>query len=327
MKKHLLSLLLLSTVLLSACTESSPNETILFGGGDWDSLRLHNGIAQKILEDGYGYQTDEISGSTSAVIQGLRQGEVDVYMELWPDTSWELYEAATASGDVVDVGINFDDTKSGTWVPTYVIEGDEERGIEPIAPDLRTIEDLKDYPELFEDPEDPAKGRFYNGPSAWNVSEIIEEKFYGYGLDEMYNLFSPGSQGAMLASLESAYSSGEPWVGYTWGPTATTAMYDLTILEEAPYDEEEWRDTKLTALPSQEVMILAHHEFPDREPEVIAFLENYSMTSPVIEEGVYYMIENSADEDEAAVWFLQNYEEIWTEWVPDDIAQNVKDSI
>ena len=316
MKKHIFSLILLFTVLLAACTDTDTNETILFGGGDWDSLRLHNGIAQKILEDGYGYQTDEISGSTSAVIQGLRQGEVHVYMELWPDTSWELYEAAIESGDVVDVGINFDDTQSGTWVPTYVIEGDEERGIEPMAPDLRTIEDLKDYPELFQDPEDPSKGRFYNGPSAWNVSEIIEEKFYGYGLDEMYNLFSPGSQGAMLASL-----------GYTWSPTATTAMYDLTILEEAEYNEEEWRETKLTAHPSQEVMILAHHEFPDQEPEVIEFLENYSMTSPVIEEGVHYMIENSADEDEAAVWFLKNYEDIWTEWVPEDIAQNVMDSL
>jgi glycine betaine/proline transport system substrate-binding protein len=327
MKKYLLLLMLLFTVFLAACTDRGTNETILFGGGDWDSLRFHNGIAQKILEDGYGYPTDEISGSTSAVIQGLRQGEVHVYMELWPDTSHELYQAAVEAGEVETVGINFDDTVSGTWVPTYVIEGDEERGIEPIAPDLRTVEDLKDYPELFQDPEDPSKGRFYNGPSAWNVSEIIEEKFYGYGLDEMYNLFSPGSQGAMLASLESAYSSGEPWVGYTWSPTATTAMYDLTVLEEAEYDEEIWQETKLTAHPSQTVLILVNHEFPEQEPEVIEFLENYSMTSPVIEEGVSYMIDNNADADEAAIWFLQTYEDIWTEWVSDEIAQNVIDSL
>ncbi|MFA1820949.1 hypothetical protein ACDX78_12325 [Virgibacillus oceani] len=51
------------------------------------------------------------------------------------------------------------------------------------------------------------------------------------------------------------------------------------------------------------------------------------MTSPVIEDGVYYMIENSVNEDEAAVWFLETHEDIWTEWVPDDIAQNVKDSL
>ncbi|MFA1820948.1 hypothetical protein ACDX78_12320 [Virgibacillus oceani] len=52
-------------------------------------------------------------------------------------------------------------------MPTYVIEGDEKkRSIEPVAPDLRTIEDLKDYPELFYDPEDPSNGRFYNRLSA-----------------------------------------------------------------------------------------------------------------------------------------------------------------
>ena len=53
-----------------------------------------------------------------------------------------------------NIATNFNDNSQGLYVPTYVIEGDAERGIEPVAPDLKTVEDLAKYPELFQDPED-----------------------------------------------------------------------------------------------------------------------------------------------------------------------------
>lgn len=36
----------------------------------------------------------------------------------------------------------------------YVIEGDSERSIDPIAPDLKTVEDLKNYSHIFTDEDD-----------------------------------------------------------------------------------------------------------------------------------------------------------------------------
>lgn len=38
-------------------------------------------------------------------------------------------------------------------------------GIDPIASDLRTVEDLKEYPHIFIDPENPKKGRIINSPT------------------------------------------------------------------------------------------------------------------------------------------------------------------
>ncbi len=41
-------------------------------------------------------------------------------------------------------------------------------------------------------------------------------------------------------------------------------------------------------------------------------------------EFLLYMQENDVDEHEvAAIWFLQEHEDIWTEWVPDDVAEDV----
>jgi glycine betaine/proline transport system substrate-binding protein len=39
------------------------------------------------------------------------------------------------------------------------------------------------------------------------------------------------------------------------------------------------------------------------------------------------MMENETDEKDAALWFLRNKEDIWTQWVSDDIAQKVRESL
>ena len=139
---------------------------------------------------------------------------------------------------VVDFGANFPNSLQGWYVPTYMIEGDEERGIEPMAPDLKSVEDLPEYWELFKDPEDPNKGRFYNCIAGWVCQAVNESKFEFYGLGETYNLFQPGSGAALASSIVSAYETGDPWLGYYWEPTWVFAQVDLTMLEEPEWTQE-----------------------------------------------------------------------------------------
>lgn len=333
MKKYFITVFIILLMALGACENEADREdvqSIVLAGGEWDSIMFHNGIVKKILEEGYGYEADILTGSTAAVLQGVRQGEIDIFMEVWTGTMKEVYEAGTEAGDLVTVGTNFSSEANGFHVPTYVIEGDPERGIEPIAPDLRTVEDLKNYAHIFEDPEDPDKGRFYNGPSSWAVKEIMDEKFEGYGLGEMYNNFTSGSEAAMNASIADAYEKGEAWLGYAYSPTATTALYDLTLLEEAPYDEEIYNETRMTERPPQDVLIVVHTDFNDEFPDAIEFLSKYKTTPEMTEEGVKYMLENDSADVSApktANWWLSENEDIWTEWVPEEVAEKVKESI
>src|SRR5699024_7406156 len=153
-------------------------------------------------------------GSTATTFQGLRDGDINVKTELWTDNILEIYEEAIEAGDIERVATNFNDNDQGLYVPAYVIEGDPERDIEPLAPDLKTVEDLKNYPEVFEDPENPGMGRIINAPSGWEVEKVITEKFETYGLGETLNNFLPGSDAAIVASLVDAYNKGEGWVGY-----------------------------------------------------------------------------------------------------------------
>src|SRR5690625_2531114 len=330
MRKLFSILAILTIILLAACQLNEDDEEltkVILAGGEWDSILFHNGIAERIIEEGYGYDVEIISGSTAAILQGVRQGDIDLIVEMWTDTMKEVYEEGTEAGDLVTVGTNFDSVSNGFHVPAYVIEGDPERGIEPLAPDLRRVEDLKDYLELFPDPEDPNKGIFYNGPSSWAIKEIMDDKFEAYGLGDMYNNFSAGSQGALNAVLADAFNKGEPWLGYAWAPTTTTALYDLIMLEEDPYDEEIYNETRKTERPPQEVLIVANSDFADKAPDLIDFFSKYETSEELTEEGLKYMLDNDISAEETAEWWLVEYEELWTEWVPEEIANKVKDSL
>jgi len=330
MKRILMSILLLFVLILSACgsdESSSDINTIVFADAGWDSIRIHNHIAQTIVEEGLGYDTDVTAGSTAATYQGLRKGDIQVYMEIWTDNLIEIYEESIEAGDVIKVSTNFDDNDQGLYVPTYVIEGDPERGIEPMAPDLKRVEDLKKYPEVFEDPEDPGRGRIINGPSGWSVQKTISEKIKTYDLDETMNDFVPGSDSAAVADLVSAYDDGKGWVGYYWSPTWVTAKYDLTLLEEDLYDEEVWNENKSTEFPPNDVVVGVNKDLPAQAPDVVEFLEKYETSSELTEAALKYMQDEDVSAEEAAEWWMKEYEDVWTKWVSTEVAEKVQEAL
>ncbi len=311
--------------------------SIVFADYNWDSAILLNRIAQFIVEEGYGYETDTIPGETIPLFQGQLDGDIDVSMEIWVD-QMPPYQPALDDGSVVELGNSVDDTVQGWWIPTYMIEGDEERGIEPMTPDLRHVEDLPDYWEYFQDPEDSEKGRLYDGVAGWEAERINEAKFAYYELDEYYNRFLPGSGAALDTSLLTAYEQGEPWLGYMWTPTWIAGQLDITLLEEPEYTDECWAEiadavdegrTPETACawPITEAVIAANSAFAEEAPDIVAFLEQFSTNETHISEALSYMAENDVGPDEAAHWFLEEYEDLWSDWVPEDVADRVRDAI
>lgn len=327
MKKMKLVVMLLALFTLVACSndESADSiDVIKFADAGWDSIRVHNSIAQLIVEEGYGYDTEVVSGTTAATMQALEQGDINVYMEVWTDNIKDVYEKAIDSGKIVNISTNFADNSQGLYVPTYVIKGDAERGIEAVAPDLKTVQDLAKYPELFQDPEDSSKGRIIGAPSSWVVSEHLETKLATYDLDQQFNYLAPGSDAAIVADLAGAYAKGEPWVGYYWSPTWVTASYDLTLLEDNPYDEKVWEESKGTEFPPNDVVIAVYKDLPTQAKEVVDFLSNYETSNAITEQALNYMGETESEPMETAQWWMKENEDIWTAWVPSDIAEKVK---
>ncbi len=283
-------------------------------------------IAGFITEHGYGYEVDYAPATNVVIVAAIERGDIDIHMEIAPRSLQEPLDKLMASGQGEEVGISFPGTWQGWLVPTYMIKGDPARGIEATAPDLKSVFDLPKYWELFKDPEDPTKGRFLSCIPGWQCEQTNKLKFEAYGLNEFYSIFTPGSDAALSASLVGAYEKGEPWFGYYWSPTWVLAKVDMTPLEEPAWEEALWNEEAkyACAYPLESNVIVTNIGLRQRAPEIVAFLGNYEHTYEQINAALLYMKDNDTKAPEAAIWFLKEFEDTWTKWVPADVAAKVK---
>jgi ABC-type proline/glycine betaine transport system substrate-binding protein len=307
---------------------------IMFGNMDWASNRFHTAVARFILEKGYGCKTDAIPGSTIPILTALARGDVDVVMEIWKDQVTKPWTEAERAGKVKTIGVNFPDASQGWFVPRYVIDGDAKRGIKATAPGLKSVSDLPKYKSVFEDPEEPSKGRFYNCILGWNCEVVNTRKLAAYGLDKYYTNFRLGSGAALAAAIASAYERGKPILFYYWGPTWVMAKFDLVMLKEPPYDEKDWialreaknpAKAKGVAYPTVKVYVGANTRFIAAAPHVVAFLKKYRTTQKLVSGALLYLQEHKGSTArDAAREFLRAHEDVWRHWVPDDVAARVE---
>lgn len=319
---------LLIPAAVSACEVQRP---VVFAGLDWESAAFHNAVARFILEQGYGCETDAIPGSTMPMLQGVAQGDIDVVMEIWKDNVTDVWMRAMSRGQVKELGINFPDSEQGWYVPRYLVEGDEERNIEPIAPGLESVADLPRYKDIFSDPEERGRGRFYNCVAGWNCEVVNSAKLKAYGLEEDYTNFRPGSGAALAAAIGGAYLRGEPVLAYYWAPTWVLGKYDLVRLREPEWNAEDWEGLnsnpnhpRAVAYPIVPVWVGANAAFVEEAPGLVGFLSMYETTSALVNEALAYMRENNVDAEAAAQNFLTRHPDVWTSWVDGDVAARVQ---
>ncbi|WP_028481384.1 ABC transporter substrate-binding protein [Pseudovibrio exalbescens] len=304
---------------------------VVFAGLDWDSNAFHTSVASFIMKNGYGCETDQIPGSTIPLLNGMARGDVDVTMEIWPDNVTEALAKGQAAGDFVDLGINFPDALQAWFVPKYLVEGEDAP-----AKGLKTVFDLPKYKEVFQDPEDPSKGRFYNCIAGWGCEEINTKKLHAYGLTEDFVNFRPGTGAALSAAIESNVKREKPIVFYYWGPTWVLGkvMDDLVILEEPAFDREIWdalseetdptQVEKAVAYPLSRVHVYANSEFAEQAPQLVEFLTKYETTNAIVSKALAYMQDTGGSTDDAALEFLRTNRDLWTTWVPEEVAARVE---
>ena len=307
----------------SVSKNSTAPVTIVATDNGWDSQKLHNAIAELIVEHAYeGYEFEVSTASSTMNWQALIAGDVDLDIESWTDNV-ATYEQDIANGDIIELGVLVPHSAQGLYVPRYVIEGDSKRGIEPMAPDLKTVEDLKKYPDVFPDDEEPGKGRIYGSIPGWMADEILYKKYLYYGLDKYYTYVRLGSEATLFASLESAYNLGEPWVGYCYEPTWIAGKLDIVLLEDAPYDPELFLEGKCS-FPAQELKIVSSSKFPEKAPDLVEYFKKYKTGSELINKGLAYLNETGASHEEAAVWLLKENDYLLDEWLPAENAEKIR---
>lgn len=299
---------------LAGCAEEEKIVTV--GEGDWDSNAFHDQVVKVIVEEGYGVEMDIVTADTPVMVSGLKTNDIDFVLELWSDNI-PTYDEDIENGDYQFLSVNFDDNTQGIYVPAYLVEGDDAP-----AAGLKTVEDLKDYAHLFPDPEEPEKGIIYGGPEGWEATDMLHKKMAEYGLDEYFNFKPIDSNATLTATLSGAYTKGEPWVGYNWEPTWVMGLYDMHLLEDAPYTAEDF-EKGIGAFPSVSVNVMGSNEFVEEYPELVDFLSSYTTSSELTSNGLAYMQSEGVEADAAAKWFLKENVDLWKPMVTQEAYDKI----
>ncbi len=316
MTRIFITLLLTTSIVLAACSNDDPKPTITIGEYNWTSAELQANIAAFIIEHGYEYPVELIAGDTVSLFTALSNDDLDISMELWPGQQQNI--EALPAGTIELLGDSLDENWEGWVIPQYVKDAN---------PDLVAVSDLPAHMELFATAGSRGKARFVDCIPGWQCEEINANKRIAYGLEDVLDTINPGSGGALFEDLISTYNREEPWLGYMWGPTKPTTLLDLYVLEEPPWSEACWSGDQGCAYPSSEVQIGVRGELLVDAPDLVEFLRAWDFPADVQIAAETWMENENKVPSQAAVWFLNNFQELWTTFVPDDVENRVLDAL
>ena len=171
--------------------------TITVAEMTWLSAATLAHVAQKIMAAGYGCDAQLVPGDTVPTATSmLTRSEPTVAPELWVSTVQAQWDQMQEKGNIYKASDIFSGGgQDGLWVPDYVLTE---------HPEIKTIEDLAANWQVFEDNQNPGKGRLYNGPPGWASEVIIGNYYKALALSDTYELFSPGSGENLKASIARA---------------------------------------------------------------------------------------------------------------------------
>jgi glycine betaine/proline transport system substrate-binding protein len=282
-----------------------------------------------ILENGYDCNVDTVPGDTVPTTTSMvEKGDPDVSSETWVDLLPEVVPRGLEEGKIVygapalpDGGIQ------GWWIPKYLADA---------HPDIKTVEDALAHPELFPDPENPDQGVIFNGAEGWGATVVTNQLFKAYDAENKgFNLMSPGSAAGLDGAIARAYEREEGFITYYWAPTALLGKYEMVLLETpGEHDPAEWKrcitnidcpDPKVTPWPVDKVMTVVTKEFADEtDPAVMEYFNKRGWSNETVGKLMSWQTENQATGEEGALHFLEESKDIWTQWVPAEVAEKVE---
>ena len=331
MKKLLATSALLAAT-FGASTAFAECGSIKMAEFNWASGELMANVDKIIMEAGYGCEIELVVGGTTAIFAGMNEkGEPQVAGEQWVNALRELLDPALEEGRLIAVNKGpITGLGEGWWVPPYVTEA---------HPELKTVLDIIEHPELFPDSEDPSKGAFIGCPAGWGCQAVNNALFRAFDMEAKgWKIIDPGSAAGLDGTIIKANERSDPWFGYYWSPTSIIGKYNM---QPVPFGvdyagDDNWNncitvedcaDPKQSAWVKSEVFTLVTAEFAEGNADINEYLSKRVYPGEVMGAMLVYMADEQAAGEDAAVEFLTKYEDIWTTWVTPEVAAKVKGAL
>ncbi len=319
------ALLLGSTGAMAECGD------IQIAEWNWASGELMANVDKIILEAAYGCDVELIPGATTTTFASMNEkGQPDIAGELWINAVREPLNAAFDAGSLHSAnGSPITELGEGWWIPPHTAEK---------HPELKTVLDVLERPDLFPDAEDPSKGAFIGCPAGWGCQLANANLYRAFDMEAKgWKLVDPGSAAGLDGSMTKAIDREENWFGYYWSPTAMIGKHKMVKLDfGVPFAgadnwdgcvakaEQDCADPQPTAWTESEVHTVVTDEFKQKAgPEVMDYLAKRVFPGKIMNEMLVYMGDNQAGGEDAAIEFLVSHWDTWGGWLSADAAKKV----
>jgi glycine betaine/proline transport system substrate-binding protein len=325
----------LSLVLVLFASAAYAGPKITIAEMNWASAEFMANVDKIIFEKGFGFEVELVAGATMPTFTSMKEkGEPDVAPEQWMNSILVPLNEALAEGRVYIANeAPIEEVGEGWWITPATAKR---------HPELKTVLDILEHPELFPYSEDKSKGAFVGCPAGWGCQLNNANLYRAFKMKEKgWVLVDPGSGAGMDGSIAKAAERDENWFGYYWAPTAMVGKYNLVKIPfGVPYagkdnwdnciakPQQDCADPKPSAWTKSGVNTVVSANFKKTGgPEAMTYLSKRIYPLNVMNSMLVYMSNNQADGADAAIEFFQKYENIWTQWVSSKVAAKVKAGI
>jgi len=272
---------------------------------DWTGQHVSTKIAGELLKK-MGYNIEYVSAGAVPQHAGLAQGNLHFQAEVWTNNIGDLYPKAVESGEIVVLGGLGLEPKEGWVYPPYMKDK---------CPGLPSYKALYDCAQAFASAETFPNGRLITYPADWGT----RSKDIVAGIELPFQAVAGGSEGAMLAELQSAYSAQQPIIMMMWQPHWVFADLDLDWVEWNPVDGEcvEESQKKDTACGFQQATVekVVWSGFEEKWPAAFKMLKMYTQTNAEQNAAILEVDNKGRDLDEVVAEWLANNESKWQGWI------------
>ena len=334
MKRIILSTVVAGFMALMSQTASAACGSVTIAEMNWASAGFMANV-DKIILNAMGCNAELVPGDTVPTFTSMNEkNQPDVAPEVWTNSVAAPLQIAFDEGRLHSAnGAPISGLGEGWWIPPATAKK---------HPELKTVLDIIERPDLFPSPEDKSKGGFVTCPSGWGCQIVNANLFRAFEMEKKgWVMVDPGSAAGLDGSMAKAVDSGKNWFGYYWSPTAMIGKYNMVKVPfGVPFVGKEHWDSciskpegecakpKKSAWTVSAVHTLMTDKFKNKGGSAAtAYFKSRTYPGAVMNSMLVYMQENKADGADAAVEFLRKHEDIWTKWVPADVAAKVKASL
>ncbi|WP_420629436.1 ABC transporter substrate-binding protein [Candidatus Leptofilum sp.] len=291
-------------------TTSEEKMTIILIANSWSASELNIAVAKNLLENELGYPVEVVSLDENAQWPALAAGDAHASLEVWPSGhAANVEEYIDGSGTVENGGLLGPVGRIGWYMPAYMLDQNA---------DLATWEGFTsdEAAALFATAETGDAGQFLGGDPSFVQydGDIINN------LGMQFEVVFAGSEEAILAQLDSAYSREEPVLFYFWTPHSIHAKYELTRVELPEYSDDCYAEADSGGVdcdyPGDDLFKIFWSGLAEAAPDAHTLLTNMSYsTEDQISMIAAVEIDGQSVEEAAQAWLDAN-EDVWRAWLP-----------